>query len=274
MHASTARLAVFARPLPDTAAATNTCIAHRADELQLTVQTRPCAWSSPVLAAQQADGVTTQAYPDWSYCRMPRNLPAVLASGADSVAFEAGSVLRCGCGMQAVLAGFACADSRSVCELGKPQQLQHARLCLRRLDTAPAARRCPRCYCCIALHTMLLPCTLCCCPARRAAVGTARCGAGWWSITRAATGCSSLQATSTTRQLTACSEVVAYVCAHSSGAGSGGGWGAACKLDRQHVQPPTCWRVHRRTHHTQPSLLHATSCLKPFKLRICMLCTI
>lgn len=41
--------------------------------------------------------VVVQVYPDWSYCRVPRDIRSVVESGLHDVAvFEAGSVLRCG----------------------------------------------------------------------------------------------------------------------------------------------------------------------------------
>lgn len=42
------------------------------DDLQLTVSTRSCSWSSDVVALAvdaAAGGIQQQAYPDWSYCR-------------------------------------------------------------------------------------------------------------------------------------------------------------------------------------------------------------
>ncbi|KAF6258783.1 hypothetical protein COO60DRAFT_1516763, partial [Scenedesmus sp. NREL 46B-D3] len=79
----------------------------------LTTSSSPCSWSLGAAAAAKgsnaatsgpaaADGaaesaaeVVYQAYPDMSYCRVPRSLKALLESGQQpSVVFEGGAVLR------------------------------------------------------------------------------------------------------------------------------------------------------------------------------------
>jgi hypothetical protein len=75
----------------------------------LTSSTGPCTWSCGAAAIAAAGGSSSsgaadtgagnalvyQAYPDMSYCRVPRNLKALVESGKHpSVMFEGGTVLR------------------------------------------------------------------------------------------------------------------------------------------------------------------------------------
>eukprot|EP00775_Hariotina_reticulata_P007230 gene7230-7443_t len=68
-------------------------------DLQLTVSSCSCTWSSEVVALaadEAAGGIQQQAYPDWSYCRVPKNLKSLVASGKHRAVFEAGTLLRDG----------------------------------------------------------------------------------------------------------------------------------------------------------------------------------
>ncbi|KAF8061957.1 hypothetical protein HT031_004217 [Scenedesmus sp. PABB004] len=69
---------------------------------RLAVESAACAWSlgaaaafapGAPAAAPAAGGLAEQDFPDWSYSRVPRDLPALIAAGLPRVTFEAGTVL-------------------------------------------------------------------------------------------------------------------------------------------------------------------------------------
>jgi len=62
------------------------------DDMQLLMAEGQCSWEE-----RQAGpgGVLHQAFPDWSYCRLPRDLPAAVKEGPN-ITFEAGTVMRDG----------------------------------------------------------------------------------------------------------------------------------------------------------------------------------